>query len=380
MGKRIFCILICLALLSGLVGCSKDESQQTSDSQTSSQSSENQTGNDSATDTSQKQNGTEIESVEPVAFAMFADNKLFGHTSKDYADAMLSYKSLKLELGAGFEGFCSQVNEMYDKGIDYMGLGIPYCTQFGLGFAQGSAAALRYAVELQLKDKGISVETDKRLPDDWNSIYGISYTTPVPFYMEALSIEKNDSEQAEFLRTQGGLNYLAEEMIPDVTLIQNADEISLKTLYEKLTAYEEEIFDISPIVPNIIEERDGYYFSSDFHVIATSWYLENSDMASAVSSAEKVILTNPFDISLYTYAAQVALTAGDYNAAVGFINNGLLLDENNGDINLFAAILAYGKADNDLAVEYLEKAVKNGVSDMYSDVLAGTRNAVKGGA
>lgn len=392
MNKRVICILICIFLLAGLCGCSKDEPQQGGDNSTADATGESaegtngggQTGTASASGNDAFGGSQEVTSglrasAEAAGFKMFSDNRIFGHSREDYEKAIQEYKALKLDLGSGFEGFCSQVNEMYDKGIDYMGLGIPYCTQFGLGFAQGSAAALRYAVELRLQKLGIAYE-ENELPRDWDEIFGISYSSPMAFYMQALSIEETSPEQADMLREQGAMNVPYENMIPDADCIRKAGEAELKTLYEKLTAYEKEIYIINPIIPKPCSERDGLIFSSEYHIVATSWCLENKDMVAAVNSVENVIITNPFEISLYPYAAQVALSAGDVNAAVDFVNNGLLLDDENGDINLYAAILAYGASDLEAAAGYLEKAEKAGVSGQYTDLLKGTANAVKGGA
>lgn len=399
--KKILCFLLCTFLLTGLCSCSKNGQQSESDSQmTDSSINNSDTGNSDASDADAESNGSASQtgsnsenitgvtgshevvqglraSAEENSFKMFSGDKIFGYTKEDYVEAIISYKELKLELGSDFEKFCNQVNNMYEAGIDYMGLGIPYCTQFGLGFAQGSAAAVRYAVELKLNGMGVTLETDD-LPRDWDVIHGISYITPAAFYMEALSVENADPDRAQFLREQGELNPLYEEFADLEDLINAADEAALKELYTKLTDYEKEIYLINPIIPNPIEERNGYMYSSDFHIVAVSWCLENKDMASAVALAENVIITNPFDIAMYIYAAQVALTAGDVNAAIGFVNNGLLFDETSGDINLYAALMAYGSEDMTLAAEYFENAEKYGVSEQYSELFDSIRNAVKG--
>ena len=327
-----------------------------------SQSGNGQSGN------SQTGNGTSVNNgiaTQPVD--LFSDKKIFDVTPEEYVNRIEALKEYKLDLGKGFEGFDKEVNEMYDIAVDFMKIGAPIPSIYGFTFAQGSVTSLRYAVGLMLKEKGVAVQ-EEGLLCDWDEIYGLSLTTPVPYFMEALSIEKSDPEQAKLLKEYGSENPLSETMVPDTEKIKGLGTDDLKQIYDKLTEYEKKLYELCVYVPQK-GERTKNGFSSEYHTLITMWYAEHEDMAGAAEAVEKVVLTAPFSPENYVYAAYVNLGAGDVERAAYYINNGLLLDERDGDVNLFASLISYGIEDNEKAKEYLTKAKSNGVSEQYKDIL-----------
>ena len=331
------------------------------------QSGNGQSGN-SQSGNGQSGNGTSVNNgiaTQPVD--LFSDKKIFDVTPEEYVNRIEALKEYKLDLGKGFEGFDKEVNEMYDIAVDFMKIGAPIPSIYGFTFAQGSVTSFRYAVGLMLKGKGVNVQ-EEGLLCDWDEIYGLSLTTPIPYFMEALSIEKSDAEQAKLLKEYGSENPISETMIPDTEMIKGLGTDELKQIYDKLTEYEKKLYEVCVYVPQK-GERTKTGFSSEYHTLITMWYAEHEDMAGAAEAVEKVVLTAPFSPENYVYAAYVNLGAGDVERAAYYINNGLLIDDRNGDVNLFASLISYGIEDNEKAKEYLTKAKSTGVSEQYKDVL-----------
>jgi hypothetical protein len=370
--KLLIVFTIVLSVIIFAAGCSKSEEKENSATPSAAPVTE-QPGNEEpgkdAVDPVKDDNTGQIKSDDEPSHSeklpeIFKTDKAAVEEFVKNTDALKEYK---LDLGQGFEGFDTEVNDMYCIAVDYMKIGAPIPSIYGFTFAQGSVSALRYAVGLLLKEKGTAVEEDG-LICDWDEIYGLSLTTPVPYFMEAVFVEKTDAEQAKTLREYGALNPLAENMVPDTGMLKGMGTDSLKQIYDKLTVFEKKLYEICAYVPQK-GERIENGFSSTYHMLITMWYLEHEDMAGAAEAVEKLVLTAPFSTGSYAFAAYINLGAGDLEKAAYYVNNGLLLDDRNGDVNLFASIISYGIEDIEKAGTYLAKAKQAGVSEQYLALL-----------
>ena len=387
--KLLFCLILVLSI-SLVMGCSGDdnedqnptaavsgtESQNVTDTPGATTGTEKQGDNDIGvtadpgnTDNAGKTGSEETEIIMAEPIDLFLDKKITDVSDEEFIERIDALKAYKLDLGSGFEGFETEVNDMYDIAVDYMKIGAAIPSIYGFTFAQGSVSSLRYAVGLLLKEKGETVSEDG-LICNWDDMYGISLTTPVPYFMEAISVEKTNKEKADLLIEYGSQNPLTETMIPDTDMLKGLGTGELKTLYGKLTDFEKKLYEICIYVPLKVE-RSKNGFSSEYHMLITKWYLEQDDIAGAAESVENIVLTDPFSVDKYSFAAYVNLGAGDLEKAAYYVNNGLLLDDRNGDINLFASLIAFGMEDADKAKNYLSKAKQAGVSEQYKDILSG---------
>ncbi|MBR4341172.1 MAG: hypothetical protein IKP88_00415 [Lachnospiraceae bacterium] len=368
MKKRVFAILLILLSLLLFTACLKKENtDKTPDQGTEADGNQNSSVNDSV-----KQDGSDSNNTEK--YDLFGGKALTEVSSDDFVNTIDTLKSNVLDLGKGFEGFDAEVNKMYKTGVDYLKIGAMIPAVYGFTFAEGSVSSLRYAVGLLLSEKGVTVSSDG-LICNWDEIYGISLTTPVPYYMEAISVEKTDKGQADTLKEYGAENPLSKTMVPDTEMLKGLSADELKTIYDMLVQYENKLYELCKNVP-VKGKRSKNGFSSEYHMLATMWYIEQENFGGASETVEKVVLTAPFVTDSYSFAAYVNLAAGDVEKAAFYVNNGLLLDDMNGDINLFASVIAYGTKDTAKAKDYLEKAKKAGVSEHYSDMLKKMETAV----
>ena len=94
----------------------------------------------------------------------------------------------------------------------------------------------------------------------------------------------------------------------------------------------------------------------EFFLAAYYYCLELDDYENALAYADEALRCNPTSATLYKLCALTALQVGDGESAWNYINNGLMLDNEEGDLITLAVAFWVSIEDYDNAKEYLELA------------------------
>lgn len=366
--KRVMAIILALSLVILSFGCSKDEpdakqgassgneQQGTGSPSTNPGTDVGGSGNSQGTGIGSDilgPTGTDLLNVQPDA--IMAYEIPLSTEVEDYYKAYEQLKNYHLNVPADYKEFFDCAERARDIGVDFKSVGADIAGAYYIHFSGSCVTSVRNCIDEILKKRGISVE--EGIYTDWKDIVSINYTCPAPYYMQSVyNVYAGNMDEAKEYYNLAKLN---EENYPNGLVklegITSLSDEELKTLRKELVDFEYYLYDIYPAIPSGLETT-GYEFMPEFFLAAYYYCLELDDYENALAYADEALRCNPTSATLYKICALTALQVGDGESAWNYINNGLMLDNEEGDLITLAVAFWVSIEDYDNAKEYLELA------------------------
>ena len=243
------------------------------------------------------------------------------------------------------DAYINGFSKLLNQGNDYTELGLQLQADYAYGWAAASVSAMRCCVDnlLSLKSAGQPLEenSDGRLVN-WDKIASMNYASPYPWYFEGLVLNaQNKNAEAKACYEQALLNpAFSAKQDEALSVMLAMSEKALKNLKEKLTALEDEIFEVytpsDTIYPRVALGFDEIYLRT----LAGECLTANpEDYRGALRHYEAALKVNPFEGDNFVGCALMHLYLDETDAAFFYVNEGLYVDPNHEGLNKIAEIL-----------------------------------------
>lgn len=283
------------------------------------------------------------------------------------ADGFIDYNAriehafdMKLDLKGvkGFETFAAEAESLKNQGLEFLQFGMPWQAEYFLTYSLSGVSSLRYAADCLLtgESKTALAENDGNSFASWDAVGSIAPASPCPMMLEAIVADKlGDTERSAVCSELAALNPNEFAGSEAFAAIADMDEADLKDLKAGLEEYETGLLAVWPVIPDAFP-RTGYEFSVPYQLALAAAFENEGQPENALTAYETAIRVDPMDPELFLYAAVASLNQKDGEAAVSYVNEGLLLDENYAPLHVLSAVLKYGLGDYDTAKEHIAKA------------------------
>lgn len=372
--KKFSIVFIVFVLVFGLCACSKDdnrESDKPDAGNPTESTAENPMGNTSSTEIKPgedpDQNATTgTSTTAPIINGnVEIEDKPYllpaSATVDDYKNAALQLKNYHLDIDQKYKAFTDSVEAARDNGADALDRGMTILAEYFFNYSGASVTAVRNAIDVILAKKNIVPDSEAGFTE-WNDIFSISYVNPAAYHMYSLSEKAlGNTDKANELSELEELN---EDNMPEgIALFDNLAELSdneLLNLREKLVAYEDYIYEISPVAPTGWEAC-GYEFMEEFYMAALQYCALTQDYTGALGYSLGLLRVNPLDTAAYKLAAVNAMQIKDYETAWYVIESSLPLDET-GEMFTLGASLWTALDSKEIAQDLIEVALSLNIS------------------
>ena len=239
--------------------------------------------------------------------------------------------------------------------------------EYVYGMAQAEVSSLRLCIDTTLWLKGEGADLAEVIGDapygKWQEIVSAGPGSGVPFYFEGLllTFQGKDNEAAECYKRASQNPQYKER---DFYYLRNLSVEELYTIRERAASLEKEIYAEYTPRTALVEERTGEEYSPDYH-LALAQKLAKEQPDAAYQCAVNALCVCPIAPVLYSTAAIYAMDAGKPDEAFEFVNEGLYLYPEDGELNYTAALLCFVDDDKTTAKSFLETA-KSGADEALS--------------
>lgn len=283
----------------------------------------------------------------------FYGQAIVGVRSYQYALARIAYKlvkdkekaqddahdqALRAAVEEEPEEFDEDLNDIFGFDVNATLKGLKQFSKKGLELAD-KLEETADKLEQKVSEMGIDTDDTGRIEKKtWNNLASLSIVSPYPYFFDGVVkgyYEK--SEEAKYayacainnpymMRGRIDFTYLCVISLPEL-------KDSWWRLEKKATEYLSQTNLQSFPFP-----RDYRNWSADYLVCEGAKLLEtDGDASAALPYFDAAVRANPFDVDFFIAAAGAHLSMGDVNGGVYYINEGLMVDQNNSDLLEMAA-------------------------------------------
>lgn len=244
------------------------------------------------------------------------------------------------------QALITSIETMRNEGYELMEAGMSRQASYCLSYAGGSISALRYACELlaDVSPSGFQ---------DWDTIGAINFTTPIPYYCEAIT--SKDEERVKECHELA--NYTLQEIkeADNISLLKDLSKEDLQLLIDEFKTFESEVYWFYPADP-IARERTGLEWSAEYHLVLAGSFEELEMNKEAIDAYMDALACDPFNPDLYAMCAKGMYYNGDIQLMQTYIEEGLLVDPKHDLLNALGALLYCAAGEKEQAKSYLKQA------------------------
>ncbi len=245
--------------------------------------------------------------------------------------------------GTSYSDFIAVMTEIKGYGDIIAEKGLTVQSEYYYSFAGASVSALRYAAEyiLWLKGEGGSFDSftaDSRYTG-WERIAEINYASPYPSYFEGLLLEvQGKTEECIDPYASAAIMTMFPEEGLDFYYLKKMSVEKLYELRDDLRSLEDSIYSVyTPVLTG--HDWDKLFFDKDYLVALSYQSVQAEDYTSALFYAKQALKADPFDATVWHNAIMCALYAEQIESAGGYIDEGLALFPDDGQLAEFRQMM-----------------------------------------
>ncbi|MBR5031507.1 MAG: hypothetical protein IKX49_02255 [Clostridia bacterium] len=245
--------------------------------------------------------------------------------------------------GTSYSDFMTVMTEIKGYGDRIAETGLSVQSEYYYSFAGASVSAFRFAVEyiLWLKGEGETFEsfTSGSRYTGWERIAEINYSSPYPSYFEGLILEvQGMTEECFDPYASAAIMPMFPEEGLDFYYLKSMSVEKLYGLRDSLRSLEDSIY--SAYTPALTgHEWDRLFFDAEYLIALSYQSVQAEDYASALYYAKQALKADPFYATAWHNAVMCALYAEETELAGGYIDEGLALFPEDGQLLEFKQMM-----------------------------------------
>lgn len=245
-------------------------------------------------------------------------------------DAPAVSSGIKVEIkGSGAEKaayeYIQDTVTAFEYGMEYDEEGLTRIAESFYGSAASTLSALRYAADCLLGDE---IPEDYDRPADWDVVASMSWASPAAYFFEGIVLEaQGKADEAGDCFTKAAVNPAFGEVSKDLKEFATIKGDALRRLRDEAARVETEIFALYPPQFSPIVRHENNCNAAYLRGQATELLQkEEPDTEGALQYFHAALTVDPFSGDNYVGFIGLYIVLGDADAALSYLNEGLLVD------------------------------------------------------